>query len=370
MKRMILITLVALLSVAMVFANGASEKELKPFQDPNAVRPTTLDEYPVDGLGWNVTTDVRANSDYTIAMIVKNNTNPFMNGVLQGFQKAAQDMGFTALLLSPATADSNEEQARLVDDMIQRGVDAICIHPIDSNGIVPALERAYDAGIPVLVQGTEANTDRIYGWYGTKYYDQAVMMGEYIAKALNYEGNIIYLPGPPQAQNSQDRTNGFNDVFSKYPGIKIIAEQPSNFNRAESINVTENLLQRFSEDEIDCIIGGNDEAAMGAIMALQGAGYKCGLQNGGIMVTGFDCNEDASYALQSGLLDVSINPDPVSLGYIGAVFLVQYLNDGTLFPTEFVDWPDLSVVKDVIVDKNNIEEYMNTLAWWKTPSDN
>lgn len=367
-KRIALLLVVLLVASLALFAKGSSESgKTASFKDPNAKRPDSIKEYPVKGLAWNATTDVKANKPYTIAMIVKNNTNPFMNGVLEGFNKAAKDMGFNAMLLSPATADSNEEQARLVDDMIQRGVDAICIHPVDSNGIVPSLERAWDAGIPVLVQGTKANTDRIYGWYGTKYYDQAVLLGEYISKALGYNANIIYLPGPPQAQNSQDRTQGFKDVFSKYPGMKIIAEQPSNFNRAESINVTENLLQRFPESQIDVIIGGNDEAAMGAIMALQGAGYKVGLQNGGIMVSGFDCNKDASYALQNGLLDVSINPDPVSLGYIGAVFLVQYLNDGTLFPASFVDWPNINEVPDVIVDKNNINNYINNLAWWKTP---
>lgn len=359
--------LLALVS-SIVFAAGTTETASAAFKDPKAVRPDSIKEYPITGLAWDAMTKVKASKPYTIAMIVKNNTNPFMNGVLEGFNKAAKDAGFNALLLSPATADSNEEQARLVDDMIQRGVDAICIHPVDSNGIVPALERAYEANIPVLVQGTRANTDMIFGWYGTKYYDQAVMIGEYIAKALNYSGNVIYLPGPPQAQNSQDRTNGFKEVFKKYPNIKIIAEQPSNFNRAESINVTENLLQKYKESEIDCIIGGNDEAAMGAIMALQGANYKVGLQNGGIMVTGFDCNKDASYALQKGLLDVSINPDPVSLGYIGAIFLLQYLNDGTLFPKSFVDWPNIATVPDVVVDKNNIDAYINNLAWWKTPS--
>lgn len=365
-KKMLVAIMLLCVSFGL-FAGGKTDKNVPKFKDPSVAKPATLDSYPVQGLAWSATTNVRAKKNYTIAMIVKNNTNPFMNGVLGGFEKAGKDLGITTLLLSPATADSNEEQARLVDDMIQRGVDAICIHPVDSNGIVPSLERAWDAGIPVLVQGTKANTDRIFGWYGTKYYDQAILIGEYVAKALNGAGNIIYLPGPPQAQNSQDRTQAFKDVFKKYPGIKIIAEQPGNFNRAESLNVAENLLQRYKENEIDCIIGGNDESAMGIIMALRGAGYKAGLQNGGIMVTGFDCNQDASYALQEGTLDVSINPDPVSLGYIGAVFLTQYLDDGKLFPSEFVDWPQMNTMSGVIVDKSNIDDYIANKAWWKNP---
>ena len=218
MKKFLVVMIVLIIVGTGLFAQGQKDSELPRFKDPAVARPENIDQYPIKGLAWNATTDVRAKGDYTIAMIVKNNTNPFMNGVLEGFKKAGLDVGFTPLLLSPANADSNEEQARLVDDMIQRGVDAICIHPIDSNGIVPALERAWEAGIPVLVQGTKANTNQIFGWYGTKYYDQGVMIAEYLAKALNYTGNIIYLPGPPQAQNSQDRTNAIYDVFKKYPG--------------------------------------------------------------------------------------------------------------------------------------------------------
>lgn len=365
MKKLFILMLALVMSLSL-FAQGNKESSTAAFIANEANRPETLDEYPVTGLAYDATTEVKANKKYQIAMIVKNNTNPFMNAVLQGFQKAAEDAGFEAILLSPAIADNSEEQARLVDDMIARGVDAICIHPIDSNGIVPALERAYEAGIPVLVQGTKANTDKIYGWYGTDYYNQAVMLAEYIAKTLNYEGRLIYLPGPPQAQNSQDRTNAFHDVFSKYPGIEIIAEQPSNFVRATSIDVMENLLQKYGEKDFDGVIGGNDEAAMGIYMALQGAGINTNFNNGGKLISGFDCNKDASYAIQNGNITVSSNADPVSLGYTGAIFLVQYLNDGKLFPTNFVAWPDFTDPSvHSIVDSSNIDDYIENQAWWK-----
>ena len=364
MKKAIALVLVVLIC-AFAFANGTSEKKTAAFIANEANRPANLDAYPVTGLAHDATTTVKANKEYQIAMIVKNNTNPFMNAVLEGFKEAAEDTGFNALLLSPAIADNNEEQARLVDDMIAKGVDAICIHPVDSNGIVPALERAYEAGIPVLVQGTRANTDRIYGWYGTDYYSQAVMLAEAIAKKLDYKGKVLYLPGPPQAQNSQDRTRAFHDVFDKY-GIQILAEQPSNFNRAQSVDVMENLIQKYPKGSFDGVIGGNDEAAMGIYMALHGAGYNTNFDKGGVLISGFDCNKDASYAIQDGNITISSNPDPVSLGYTGAVFLVQYLNDGKLFPTNFVPWPNFNdPTVYAIVDSSNIDNYINTQAWWK-----
>ena len=357
--------LVAIVAAMVLALSAFAMAETVAFNDPAAVRPESI-EYPVQGLSWNATTDVKANGEYTIAMIVKNNTNPFMNGVLNGFEKAANDMGFEALLLSPQTADSNEDQVRLVEDMIQRGVDAICIHPVDSNGIVPALEKAWDAGIPVLVQGTQANTDKIYGWDGTKYADEATLVAEYLAEKLDYKGNVIYITGPQQAQNAIDEINATHAVFEKYPDLKLIEEQPGNFNRATSMSVMENLTQKYSEDEIDWVIGGNDECAMGAIAAMENAGWKLGFEDGGIGVSGIDCNKDASYAIQDGTLTVSVNPDPVSLGYVGAAFLVNYLNDGDLFPS-YVAWPDFQTAEDVVIDASNIDNYIENLAWWKDP---
>ena len=229
--------LFALCLTLMLLLGNVAMAQTVAFNDPAAVKPETV-AYPVTGLSWAATTTVKAKEPYTIAMIVKNNTNPFMNGVLNGFAKAATDIGFEAVLLSPQTADSNEDQVRLVEDMIQKGVDAICIHPVDSNGIVPAIEKAWDAGIPVLIQGTRANTDKIYGWYGTKYYDEATMIAEYACEKLGYKGNVIYITGPQQAQNAIDEVKATHDVFAKYPDMKLIEEQPGNFNRATSMSVT------------------------------------------------------------------------------------------------------------------------------------
>lgn len=362
MKKMITFALASMMLMTSVTAMA----ETVAFNDPAAVRPETI-EYPAEGLSWNVTSDIKANEEYKIAMIVKNNTNPFMNGVLNGFAKAAEDMGFEAMLLSPQTADSNEDQVRLVEDMIQSGVDAICIHPVDSNGIVPALEKAWDAGIPVLVQGTKANTDKIYGWYGTKYADEATLIAEYLAEKLDYKGNVIYITGPQQAQNAIDEINATHAVFEKYPDLKLIEEQPGNFNRANSMSVMENLIQKYDEDEVDWVIGGNDECAMGAIAAMENAGWKLGFEDGGIGVSGIDCNKDASYAIQDGTLTVSVNPDPVSLAYVGAGFLVNYLNDGDLFP-EYVAWPDFLSNDEVLNDATTIDNYIENMAWWKDPN--
>jgi len=326
-------------------------------------------DIPISGLGWSVASPVKAKKKYTIAIVVKNNVNPWMNANAAGFVAAGKAMGFTPIVLSPAKNDNVEEQSRVVDDLIQRKVDGIIIHPVDSNGIVPCVERAYAAKIPVIIEGTAANTTKKLAWYGTQYYEQGKYLAKYVAEALKGKGNVIYLPGPPEAQNSIERTKAIHEVFAQYPGIKIISEQPAYFRRVDAMQVMENLAQKYKASDIGAVIGGNDESAMGAIMALEGAGYKTGLRRGGILVAGFDCNEDASYAIKEGKMDVSINPDPPSLGWLGAAYLVRYLNDGTKPPEGYIPYPDLATVKGAIVDKTNIDYYIDTIAWWKIPKD-
>jgi ribose transport system substrate-binding protein len=352
----------AALACTSIFAfAGIAGAAVKPINAKN------LDSYSIEGLGWNVTTNVKADKPYTIAIVLKNNVNPWMNGNGAGFLAAGKAMGFNALVLAPAKNDNIEEQSRIVDDLVQRKVDAIIVHPVDSNGIVPCVERAYDAGIPVYIEGTAANTDKTFGWYGTHYYEQGKYIAQWVANALNGKGKVINLPGPPEAQNAIERNNAVHDVFKNYPGIEIIAEQPSYFRRVDGMQVTENLIQKFGEDEIDAIIGSNDEAAMGALMALEGAGFKTGLQNDGILIAGFDCNEDASYAIKEGRMDVSVNPDPPSLGWLGAAYLVQYLNDKTLPPDRFIAYPNIEKMEGVVVDKTNVDYYIDNIAWWKIP---
>jgi ABC-type sugar transport system substrate-binding protein len=362
MKRLLLVLVILSFSLA-AFAKGGQDAGNVAV----AVDAKALDSYPISGLGWNVTSNVKPKKRYTLAIVVKNNTNPWMNGNAAGFVAAGKTMGFEALVFSPAKNDNVEDQARVVDDLVNRKVDGIIVHPVDSNGIVPCVERAYDAGVPVVIEGTAANTKKILGWYGTQYYDQGKVIAEYVAKALNYKGNIINLPGPPEAQNARERNQAIHEVFAKYPDIKIIEEQPSYFRRIDGMNVTENLLQKYKQSDIQAIIGSNDEAAMGALQAVEAKGYKAGLRNGGIMIAGFDCNEDASYAIREGRLDVSVNPDPPSLGWLGAAYLIMYLNDGTRPPDQYIPYPDLDKMEGVIVDKTNIEYYIENIAWWKIP---
>lgn len=314
-------------------------------------------DYPITGLGWEVTTDVKANENYVLACVVKNAVNPYMIKQLEGMEVAAKLMGFTAITLAPGKADNIEEQVSLIEDLLLRGVDGIVIHPSDSNGIVPAVEAAVAQGVPVVTIGTPANTDLTFMRTGVDYRETGYVIGKWVAEELGGKGNVIILEGPPQAENAIERLRGIEEAFAEYPEIKIIASQTANFRRVEGMQVMKNLLQRFRQ--VDAVIGCNDEMAMGAVMAIEAAGRD----REGIIIAGFDANQDACNAIAEGRMHVTYNTDPMSSAIAAAAYLVMYLNDGTLPPAAFVPYP--AAVHEPLVTRENIQYFMEHQAWWK-----
>ena len=312
-----------------------------------------VDELPVTGIGTTVATEVKADGEYKIGYIAKNTTNPYMVAQAAGVEKAGEDMGFEAITQAPSTPDSVEEQVQLMENMIQQGCNAIIVHCADSNGIMPGVRAAEEAGIIVLTIGTPASQDTFLRT-GVDYYETGYTVAKDIAEALNGEGQMIILEGPPGAANAIERLNGINDALADYPGIEVVASQTANFKRTEGMSVTENLLQKYTD--VDAIIGANDESALGAVQALKAAGIE------GVLVGGFDGSVDASNAVKSGDMFETYNTDPYGAGSIACAYAVMYLNDGTEPAGKFIPFPSAQV--EPLITSENVDTYIDEFAWF------
>ncbi len=335
---------------------GDKKEETKSTDSGKATTsdPVVQDKLPISGIGAVVSTDVKAKSAYKIGYVSKNTTNPYMVAQAKGVEYAGEVMGFEAITQAPATADSVEEQVKIMEDMIQQGVQAIIVHCADSNGIMPGVRKAQDAGIIVLTIGTPA-AEPTFLRTGVNYKETGEVIAEQIAQKLGGKGNVIILEGPPGAANAIERLNGINETFAKYPDIKIVASQTANFKRTEGMQVTENLIQKHTD--VNAIIGMNDESALGAIQALKAAGMT------NVLVGGFDGSADATAAVEAGDLTVTYNTDPYGSGFIACAYAVQYLNDGTTPPSNFVPFP--SAADKPLISADTVAEYKDKIAWWK-----
>jgi len=236
---------------------------------------------------------------YVFGLVTKALNNPFWELMHEGALAVAAENNVEIIYLAPTQANNLEEQTRLVDDLITRKVDGIVLVPVDSEGIVPAIERANAAGIPVALANTRANGGEFITFSAVENYDAMTEVAEYVAEKLGGTGKVVIIEGTAGAQTAIDRLAAINDVLAKNPNIEILASQTAEFQRAKALEVMENLLQ--THPEIDAVLACNDEEALGAIEALDAAGRL-----EGTIVSGFDGNSDALKAVTAGRMTVTM----------------------------------------------------------------
>lgn len=210
-------------------------------------------------------------------------------------------------LIETVEADGNQIELQCADGMgdpakqlsdietfVTADVDVLIINPYDSEAVVPGIEAANEAGIPVILASVRANGgDFIY--VGSRDYEAGYLQGEYLATTLPENATVCYLWGTSGAQHSVERHDGFLDALSEAgrDDVQILAELDGNFEMAKGMQYTEDWIQRF--DHFDSIVAANDQMALGAIEALKGANRLEGVQ-----VSGIDGLDEAIAAVKAG----------------------------------------------------------------------
>ena len=237
---------------------------------------------------------IAAEREYNFIFIVKSMQFPFFLNMIEGAEEAAKLLPNVNLKsVGPETPYSVEEQIQIVEQAIIDGVDAILIAPADSTGIIPAIEKANAAGILVATPNTKAYGGDILTWTGVDNYQVGYDLGIALCEAINGKGNVLLIEGTPGNSTSEERVEGYNDAFKKYPDIVLLDSQPANFNRERGMQLMENWLQRYSQ--IDAVGSINKDMTMGAVEAAKMVGRDKEM----IHIT-FDVDNDALDALENG----------------------------------------------------------------------
>lgn len=240
-----------------------------------------------------------------------------------------------------------DEQTKQVEDAIQAGVDAICIAPVDSDGIVPALEKANEAGIPVIAINTKANGAKVETFVGIDNEAAAENLAQYMVDELGNEGKVVIIEGNPAGQTSVDRVAGFTTILEKYDGIELTVSQPGYFKRDEAMTIMENLIQ--ANPDIDAVLALNDEMALGAWQALDDAGMT-----GDVVISGFDGAVEGCNAILGGKLKASMDQDAIGTGYQGVKAAVEVLNGNAVD-----EWIKIG---GTVVNGDNAQDYLDNFA--------
>lgn len=231
---------------------------------------------------------------YEFVFIVKSMQFSFMLSMIDGANAAAALVPNIHIVCEgPETPYSVTEQIELVEQAITNHVDAILITPADSTGIIPAIEAANAAGIPIATPNTKAYGGEVLTWVGVDNYQVGYQLGKAICDALGGKGDIVLIEGTSGNSTSTERVDGYLDAFKEYPDINLLDSQPADFNREKGMTVMENFLQRY--DHIDGVASVNKDMTMGALEAVKDADRMDEM----IHVT-FDVDNDCLDAIDAG----------------------------------------------------------------------
>ena len=315
MKRLWFATMSLLVVVALL--SGCAKPTAAPTQPPAAPTPTEA---------------APPAKEITLGLSLSTLNNPFFVTLKEGAEEKAAELGVKLIVVD--SQDDPAKEATNIEDLIQKKVDALLINPTDADAVVPSVQKANAAGIPVFTIDRSAAGGEVVSHIASDNVAGGKMAGEYLAKLLGGKGKVVELEGIAGTSAARDRGKGFNEVMANYPDIEIVARQTANFNRAEGLSVFENILQ--AQPEIDGVFAHNDEMILGAIQAAEAAGRA---QD--IIFVGFDAIDDAVQAVKDGKLAATIAQQPAEMGKLGVEMAVEYLNGETV--EEFIPVP-LSLV--------------------------
>ena len=246
-------------------------------------------------LGMGVTAcgagDTESKSGKTRVGVSVYDMSSFITAGKEGMDQYAKDNNIE-LVWNSANLDVST-QANQVDSMINQGVNAIIVVPVQADSLGPQVASAKAKGIPLVPVNAALNSKDIAGNVqpdDVKAGEQEMQM---MADKLGGKGNIVVLQGPLGQSGELDRTKGIQNVLAKNPGIKVLAMDTADWKRDEAVNKTKNWISGFGQ-QISAVVAENDDMGLGALQALKESGRT------GVPIVGIDGIEDGLNAVKSG----------------------------------------------------------------------
>ena len=154
------------------------------------------------------------------ALIPKSLDIPVFDYARIGGERAANELGVDVIYRGPDKADELK-QKEVLESFITQKVDGIAISVLNASFLTPTIDRAIEAGIPVVTWDSDAPASKRMAFYGVDDYESGKVMGEETAKMLNGKGTVAFITSLG-ANNLQRRLDGAKEALAKFPGISIV----------------------------------------------------------------------------------------------------------------------------------------------------
>lgn len=271
--------------------------------------------------------------------------NPFFHVVNDSIKEVVEGNGDFLIARDPAV--DQEKQNEQIYEMIEEGVDAIFLNPVDWKAIKPALIACSEAGIPVFnVDTLVYDREYVVSVIASDNYNAGVQCAKDMMAKLD-KADIVLLDQPIINSITQ-RMKGFTDTIAGNDNYKVVVRRAARGELEVAMEVMKEIIE--SGIDFDVVIGGNDPTALGAVAALESQHMEKE-----ILIYGVDGSPDGKIMIKEGYLEGTSAQAPSVIGRIAAEVAYSYLNGEEI--EEFI------VVPVTLITKDNLDEF--TVNGWQ-----
>lgn len=221
-----------------------------------------------------------------------NNVKKYVIGVSQCSEDIWRDKLNNELVMSTyqhdnvtlkfASANDNDRlQKQQIEQFIKEGVNLLIVSPNQIHTISSVIDKAYDAGIPVILFDRKTDSKKYTAFIGADNYEAGYEIGNFIGQQLDGKGNIAEICGLQASSPAIERNRGFMDALKDYSGIKVIARKHGDWVKESGVMAMDSVLSQTKEP-IQYVFAQNDRMALGALQSIKKHKVK------GIKIVGID----------------------------------------------------------------------------------
>ncbi|WP_428374713.1 sugar ABC transporter substrate-binding protein [Lichenicoccus sp.] len=283
-----------------------------------------------------------AQAQTTVGLAVANLQADFFNQIKQSVSAEARARG-VQLVVVDAHGDS-ATQVNQIQDLITRGVKAIIYIPAGATAAGVPVRAAQAAHIPVIAVDRNAPDAPANSFIATDSVHAARILGDFVCKTVQGRGRVAIIQGQIGTTPEQDRAKGFNAAVQACPGLKIVAQQPSQeWSQSEGFSIAQDMLQRHPD--ITVFFGRADGLALGSAQAV-----KVGNLDHPVTIVGFDGDVAGLKAVQKGTLAATMTQKTRYMGKLALDTALDLIAGKTV--------PPLQLQAAVLTTKANVAPFI------------
>ena len=221
-----------------------------------------------------------------------NNVKKYVIGVSQCSEDIWRDKLNNELVMSTyqhdnvtlkfASANDNDRlQKQQIEQFIKEGVNLLIVSPNQIHTISSVIDKAYDAGIPVILFDRKTDSKKYTAFIGADNYEAGYEIGYFIGQQLEGKGNIAEICGLQASSPAIERNRGFMDALKSYPNVKVVARGYGDWIKESGVTAMDSILVQ-SKESFQYVFAQNDRMALGALQSIKKHKVK------GIKIVGID----------------------------------------------------------------------------------